>query len=566
MRGSLAALTAIGVSALVTSAASAAPAQPFFTALPASGTTQLATERGYATATTLPSGKVLIAGGYNGTGFLNSIELFDPAGPSFGSVSATSERAYAVAAPLPGGHVLFAGGYPTYQFQTASLFDPSDNSITNLVAAAPTQPTAARAGAVAAPLPDGKVLIAGGTPNFPPTGAVRTAEIFDPADNSFTALPASGNTQLTVARRGAVAAPLPDGKVLIAGGTENLDDGTLLRSAEIFDPADDSFTALPASGNTQLATGRITAVAAALPDGQVLITGGWDGVSTALATAELFDPDTNTFSSLPASGNTQLATGRRDPVAAVLHDGRVLITGGGSAGSGSFLKTAELFTPAPAARATGTDLGSLVVGTPSANRTVTVTNKGAQDLVITPGTLSVTSASGAAGDFTLVDETCAGATLSYKDTCTITVRFTPSATGARSATIDLPDNEPSGTGTIKLTGTGLPIPPPPAPAHGDPPGGTSSGAPAPATTSAKVTPKARCTARRSAKTKRTRITCTVTGLTASGAKARLTRQGKTIGSARLTASGRLVITTKARVKPGTYRLTIGTTKLTVRVR
>ena len=43
---------------------------------------------------------------------------------------------------------------------------------------------------------------------------MSSAEVFDPSTGAFTALPAS----MTAARYGAVAAPLPDGDVLIAGG------------------------------------------------------------------------------------------------------------------------------------------------------------------------------------------------------------------------------------------------------------------------------------------------------------------------------------------------------------
>ena len=48
---------------------------------------------------------------------------------------------------------------------------------------------------------------------------------------------------MTAARYGAVAAPLPDGDVLIAGGYSQLG---FLSSAEVFDPSTGTFTALPA--------------------------------------------------------------------------------------------------------------------------------------------------------------------------------------------------------------------------------------------------------------------------------------------------------------------------------
>jgi hypothetical protein len=83
--------------------------------------------------------------------------------------------------------------------------------------------------AVAAPLPDGDVLIAGG--ESPPNGGIlNDAELFDPATRTFLN---TGVGSMTAARGGAAAAPLANGDVLIVGGFDGRD---LLSSAELFDP------------------------------------------------------------------------------------------------------------------------------------------------------------------------------------------------------------------------------------------------------------------------------------------------------------------------------------------
>src|ERR1700735_2827966 len=114
-----------------------------------------------------------------------------------------------------------------------------------------------------------------------------------PAASYFSGLSAS----MTTPRYEAVAAALPDGDVLIAGGDNN--SSGYLSSAELFDPSTGSFSALTGS----MTTPRDGAVAAALPDGGVLIAGGRkDRISSGyLSSAELFDPSTSSFSALPAS-------------------------------------------------------------------------------------------------------------------------------------------------------------------------------------------------------------------------------------------------------------------------
>ena len=120
---------------------------------------------------------------------------------------------------------------------------------------------------------------------------------------------------MTSPRSSAVASPLPDGKVLIAGGYNG---SNYLATAEIFDPATNTFSA---AGVGSMSTPRFDSAAAPLPDGRVLVAGGFNG-TTDLASAEVFDPKTKTFSS---TGIGPLSTARTGAAAAALKDGRVLV-------------------------------------------------------------------------------------------------------------------------------------------------------------------------------------------------------------------------------------------------
>jgi hypothetical protein len=424
-------VTTVGLLACVT-AAEAAPAAPYFKTLPSG----LNAPRDSAGTAPLPDGRVVLAGGENSS-ILQTAELFDPVSRTFtalptgGDSQLGSARYAPAAAPLPDGRVLFAGGaIPPFTFyNTAELFDPTTNTFSPVAATMGGQ----RFGAAAAPLPDGRVLIAGGNDG---TFRLATAELFDPATETFT--PAAG--QLETARFQPGAAPLPDGRVLVAGGVGS---GDALDSAETFDPGTGEFTTLAAHMQAR----RSAPAMVSLPDGKVLIAGG-NANGPTLGSAEIFDPVANTFTLLPPSGTTQLQMPRSSAAAAPLPDGTVLIAGGlqGSTSQSS----AEIFVPAPEVTATTGALGDVPMGRSSSGQTLVITNVGAQALTIAGSSV----AGGDTGDFAVTDDSCAGRRLAFRQTCTVTVRFTPQAEGARSTTLTFKDNEPVPT-AIPLSGHGL---------------------------------------------------------------------------------------------------------------
>jgi hypothetical protein len=226
----------------------------------------------------------------------------------------TASRIHSVAAPLPDGDVLIAGGTGGTAEESAELFNPATGEFTPL-AGKLSEP---RIEAVAVALPDGDVLIAGGS------GAVseQSAEVFDPATNTFAAT----TPTLSIGRIGAVAATLPGGGgVLIVGGRAT----NAGKSAEVFE------LEKPVKPASALSTERVGAMAASLPDGEVLIAGGSGSVATEKH-AELFNPTTKGFTAV--AGPEALA--REEAVGGLLSDGQVLIAGGVGAET-----AAELFSP-----------------------------------------------------------------------------------------------------------------------------------------------------------------------------------------------------------------------------
>ncbi len=123
---------------------------------------------------------------------------------------------------------------------------------------------------------------------------------------------------------------LGSGKVLVVGGFAG--DENSLASAEIFDPKTNTF-----SSASNMSFTRAGHSATVLPDGKVLIAGGYN--SNYLDSAEIYDANTGKFTptgkmTLPRSGH----------IAVLLNNGKVLLAGGVGTGW-TFLADAELYDP-----------------------------------------------------------------------------------------------------------------------------------------------------------------------------------------------------------------------------
>jgi hypothetical protein len=282
----------------------------------------MARTRAAHTATLLPTGNVLIAGGFAGDEqSLASAEVFDPTQNTFVSAASMNvSRSGHTATLLPNGKVLIAGGYNGNYLSSAELYDPVNGTFT------PTNTMrTARSGHVAVILPNGKVLLAGGVGigwTF-----LRSAELYDPATNSFAA-----TGDMLSERESHSATLLANGKVLIAGGHRGRRPSiTIHSSAEIYDPATGRFSA----------TGDMTRIrhkheGVLLADGRVLIVGGADERDGhgAYSSAETYDSARGTFT---ATGEMNSPRYKLQGTVVLLNNGKVLIAGGAN--------RAEVFDP-----------------------------------------------------------------------------------------------------------------------------------------------------------------------------------------------------------------------------
>ena len=284
----------------------------------------MAAARSDACAVLLGDGRVLLAGGENASGALNSVEVLQDDGRFHAAAPMNLAHSSAACALLPDGTVLVAGGRSGGGTTNAvELYDPAEDRWKP----GPDM-LQDRAGATVSVLNDGRVLIAGGEG----AGAVSDSlEIYDPAAGTFLA----AQSRLSSPRSRHAAAVLPDSRVLIAGGW---DGARALASADLFDPASGQVIAAG-----ELSTPRAGLSATTLLNGRVLLAGGTNG-QTEAGNAEIFDPQTGRFTVDPAA----MVVPRQGHSAILIpHNNTVLLVGGTTSGANGEtpLAQTEIYIP-----------------------------------------------------------------------------------------------------------------------------------------------------------------------------------------------------------------------------
>ncbi|HZS05927.1 MAG TPA: kelch repeat-containing protein [Blastocatellia bacterium] len=285
----------------------------------------MATARSRHTATLLRNGRVLVAGGYNSTGALNTAELFDPLSNTWTSAGQLTDARREHTATLLGNNtLLLTGGGGSLNDapvrKTNCLYN--DNSDWS----SPVSPlNEGRFSHTATLLNDGRVLLAGG---FGETiTRLNSCRMIDSLNLQ------GGSWRLTLnplnfSRSRQTATKLDDGRVLVIGGTGNTN------RAELFDPSTEVWELR--NGTNDLRTERHTATL--LAGGRIMVVGGLGPNGISYKSTELYDPATNVWS---RSGDLNTET-RYGHTATLLAGGALLIAGGATSNAVA-LKTAEIY-------------------------------------------------------------------------------------------------------------------------------------------------------------------------------------------------------------------------------
>ena len=286
------------------------------------------------TLTLLPDGQVLAAGGCATAGctsIIGSAEVYNPQTGTWTVTGALHHaRALHTATSLPDGRVLVAGGcgvkHCSPVLASAEIYDPATGTWT---AAASLHGPRARHRATL--LPSGQVLVAGGC-------AVANCSTVLASAESIRRRPApgAGPDPLYQARASLALTLLHSGKVLVTGG---FGPNGLLASTELYDPLTGTWTT---AGTMSLLSARdfeTPTTATLLPSGQVLVAGDGGGGKGCLASAELYNPSSRTWALIGP-----LNVPRSFQTTTLLSSGQVLVAGGLNA-TGGILAGSEIYHP-----------------------------------------------------------------------------------------------------------------------------------------------------------------------------------------------------------------------------
>ncbi len=286
------------------------------------------------TATLLPNGNVVVAGGENNNAAMTSTEVYSPTFNSWTvSGNLNVARSNAGAMLLPNGSILIAGGCVGNCLGATTATAELYNSVSATWSRTASM-LKARTYFSMVRLANGNVLVAGGCTALNAngcSGVTAAAEIYSSSSGKWTA-----TGSMTAARGNLTATLLPNGNVLVAGGINAA--GNPLGTAELYNPTTGKWTA-----TGKMITARDEHTAVLLSTGKVLVAGGENAAGVTTSKTEIYSPSTGKWTS---TGN--LNASRLEHTCTMLANGNVLIAGGNNvtAGGTTVLSSAEIYNPA----------------------------------------------------------------------------------------------------------------------------------------------------------------------------------------------------------------------------
>jgi large repetitive protein len=355
----------------------------------------------------------------------------------------------------------YTGGCCTAEVGVSNIY--TYNPTTNTWATGATIPVARRRGSVGVVLYNNKFYLVGGLTGG--HGATATSfnffDEFNPATGIWTTLP---NAPRARDHFNAVVI----GNNLYAAGGRNTSDPSIFNATipevDVYNFSTGTWSTLPAGSNIPTQRGGTTNV---VLGNEVVVIGGESGTqSVAHNQVQALNVTTNTWRSLPS-----LVTGRHGTQATLCNGSIYIAAGSGNQGGSPELGSMEVYTPVGAGvcggattaanlavSATTVNFGSQPVNSTSAPRIIYLTHTGiagSPNITVSGVTLSGSNGNQFAVNFTTP------ATLTPGQTVQISLTFTPTSDGAKTASLTIAHNGANTSPVVvSLSGTGGSAPPP----------------------------------------------------------------------------------------------------------
>jgi hypothetical protein len=388
-------------------------------------------------AVTAPDGRIYVTAGYQTGSFGQAIldartDVYDPGADSWSAAAPIpTARSLPGAALASDGRIYVAGGHTGGGLGYSGVTEAYDTATGAWTSGLATMPTGRYevAAATAGQGAQERVYALGGFNQAAVGGSLATVEAYDPATDTWATV-----APLPTARRGLAAVRGADGLLYAIGGSP-ASGSPHSNAVDVYDPATDTW-----SSRAPLPMPRAYHAAALGADGLIYVAGGLG----AGANVDAYDPASDTWRTV-----APLLTPRYG-LAAAASGGRVYAIGG-QVSTVAQDKVEALVLAGATVAPSSLNFGDQEAGTPGAAQDVTVSSDGTLPLGVT----GVTVTGGAAGDFAVTADGCTGNSFPPGDSCTVSVTFTPSAAGARSATLVVATTSAAGTHTVALSGTGV---------------------------------------------------------------------------------------------------------------
>ena len=333
------------------------------------------------------------------------------------------------------------------------IYNPVDDEWTD----GPEIPVARRRGSAGAVAHDGKIYIIGGLTNGHTDGWVKWTDVYDPATNTWTQL-----ADAPIERDHFQAVVVGDSIYAIAGRKTGAGattfDSTIVQ-VDIYNIQTNSWTTLPASGNIPIGCGGALGVNF---NGNVVVMGGEVTDPAALVEVQILDVSAETW-----SFGTNMHRARHGSQA-IVNNSRVYMAAGSRQRGGQLLPTGD-----SEFMMSGDFSGSLPTGTPNdecdlssevGSITFSTVDQGntenKNDTILSLngnlGTIvtDINITGGGSSHFSVISPASFPVVIPPNDSLQVVVQFAPTTTGSLSATLNVEHNGSNGTVQIPLSGTG----------------------------------------------------------------------------------------------------------------